>query len=46
VHYGLCVVSASGHKAAAHAFVKNVLSARGQRILRRYGFLPRVEPKP
>lgn len=46
VQYGICVVSASGHKAAAHAFVRKVLSARGQRILRRYGFLPRVEPKP
>jgi len=46
VQYGICVVSASGHKAAAHAFVKKVLSARGQRILRRYGFLPRVKPKP
>lgn len=46
VQYGICVVSASGHKAAAHAFVKKVLSAKGQRILRRYGFLPRVEPKP
>lgn len=45
VQYGICVVSASGHKAPAHAFVKNVLSARGQRILRRYGFLPRVKPK-
>jgi molybdate transport system substrate-binding protein len=45
VQYGMCAVSASGHKAAAHAFVKRVLSARGQRILRRYGFLPRVEPK-
>jgi len=46
VQYGICVVSASGHEAAAHAFVKKVLSARGQRILRRYGFLPRVKPKP
>jgi ABC-type molybdate transport system substrate-binding protein len=45
VQYGICVVSASGHKTAAHAFVKKVLSARGQRILRRYGFLPRVKPK-
>jgi molybdate transport system substrate-binding protein len=45
VQYGICVVSASGHKAAAHAFVRKVLSARGQRILRRYGFLPRVKPK-
>jgi molybdate transport system substrate-binding protein len=45
VQYGICVVSASGHKAAAHAYVKRVLSTRGQRILRRYGFLPRVKPK-
>jgi len=40
VQYGICVVSASGHEAAAHAFVKKVLSARGQRILRRYGSEP------
>ena len=45
VQYGICVVLASGHKAAGHAFVKKVLSARRQRILRRYGFLPRIEPK-
>jgi molybdate transport system substrate-binding protein len=45
VQYGICVVSASEHKVAAQAFVKRVLAARGQRILRRYGFLPRVEPK-
>ena len=41
VQYGICVVSASGHKAAAHGFVEKVLSSRGQRILRRFGFLPR-----
>lgn len=40
VEYGLCVVLAHD-KAAGHAFVKRVLSAAGQRILRRYGFLPR-----
>jgi ABC-type molybdate transport system substrate-binding protein len=45
VQYGICVVSASRHKAAARAFVRRVLSARGQRILRHYGFLPRVKPK-
>jgi molybdate transport system substrate-binding protein len=45
VQYGICVVTASGHKAAAHAFVKKVLATRGQRILRHYGFLPRVKPK-
>jgi molybdate transport system substrate-binding protein len=45
VRYGICVVEASGHKAAARAFVERVLNARGQKILRRYGFLPRVERK-
>jgi len=45
VQYGICVVSASGHKPAARAFVKKVLGPRGQRILRRYGFLPRAKPK-
>jgi molybdate transport system substrate-binding protein len=45
VQYGICVVSASEHKPAAQAFVKRVLAPRGQRILRHYGFLPRVEPK-
>ena len=43
VQYGICVVSASGHKPEARAFVKRALSAPGQRILRRYGFLPRVK---
>jgi molybdate transport system substrate-binding protein len=41
--YGICVVSASQHKAAASAFVKRVLSPAGQKILLRYGFLPRVK---
>jgi molybdate transport system substrate-binding protein len=45
VQYGICVVSASGHKSEAHGFVRKVLSARGQRILRHYGFLPRVKSK-
>ena len=43
VQYGICVVSASNNKAAAKAFVKRVLSPAGQRILLRYGFLPRVK---
>ena len=43
VQYGICVVLSSGHRAAAHAFVKRVLGTRGQRILREYGFLPRVK---
>jgi molybdate transport system substrate-binding protein len=45
VQYGICVVSASSHKAAARAFVKRVLSKAGQRILVSYGFLPRVKPR-
>jgi len=45
VQYGICIVSASSHKAAARAFVKRVLGKAGQRILLRYGFLPRVKPR-
>jgi molybdate transport system substrate-binding protein len=43
VQYGICVVSASSHKPAARAFVTRVLSPGGQKILLRYGFLPRVK---
>jgi molybdate transport system substrate-binding protein len=43
VRYGICVVSRSSNKAAARAFVRRVLSPGGQKILLRYGFLPRVE---
>jgi molybdate transport system substrate-binding protein len=42
VRYGICVVAAGSHKAGAHAFVSKVLGPRGQRILRRNGFLPRI----
>jgi molybdate transport system substrate-binding protein len=45
VQYGICVVSASSHKAAARAFVKRVMSPAGQKVLIRFGFLPRVKPK-
>jgi molybdate transport system substrate-binding protein len=45
VQYGICVVAASSHKAAARAFVKRVLGKAGQRILISYGFLPRVKPR-
>jgi molybdate transport system substrate-binding protein len=41
VEYGLCVVLASHAKPAAQAFVRRVLGPAGQRILLRYGFLPR-----
>ena len=43
VQYGICVVSASHKKVAASAFVKRVLSPAGQKLLLRYGFLPRVK---
>ena len=44
VQYGICTVKASTNKAAAAAFIKKVLSKTGQKILRSYGFLPRVKP--
>ena len=40
IEYGICVVLA-GDKEAGHTFVKRVLSSTGQKILLRYGFLPR-----
>jgi molybdate transport system substrate-binding protein len=43
VQYGICVISASHNKAAANAFIGRVLSPGGQKILLRYGFLPRVK---
>ena len=43
VQYGICIVSASAHKAGAHAFVKRVTGKAGQKILISYGFLPRVK---
>jgi molybdate transport system substrate-binding protein len=45
VQYGICVVSASGNKADARAFVKRVLSKAGQKKLRAAGFLPRVKSR-
>ena len=46
VQYGICVVTASANKAAAHAFISLVLSKKGQAKLREFGFLPRVKPRP
>ena len=43
VQYGICVVSASHNKPGAAAFIKRVLSPAGQKIMLRYGFLPRVK---
>jgi molybdate transport system substrate-binding protein len=45
VQYGICVVRASHNKPAANAFIKRVMGKAGQKILLRYGFLPRVKPK-
>jgi molybdate transport system substrate-binding protein len=41
VRYGVCVVTKSGAKSDARAFIKRVLSKTGQRKLLKYGFLPR-----
>lgn len=41
IKYGICVVTASGNKSAAQAFIKRVLSPFGQKKLHAYGFLPR-----
>jgi molybdate transport system substrate-binding protein len=41
IRYGICVVTASAHPVAARAFVNKVLSKKGQRTLRLFGFLPR-----
>jgi len=46
VQYGICVVSKSGDKTDAKAFVKRVLSKSGQKKLHNYGFLARVKPSP
>lgn len=40
VRYEIAVVSSSTRKAAAQAWVKTLLSARGQAALKEYGFLP------
>lgn len=42
VRYGICVVAHAPHASAARAFVKAVLSPRGQATLRRFGFLART----
>jgi molybdate transport system substrate-binding protein len=40
VRYEIAVVRRSGNKAAAQAWIKGILSARGQKALRNAGFLP------
>ena len=46
VQYGICVVSSSGNKTDAQAFVNRVLVKAGQAKLLAAGFLPRVKPAP
>jgi molybdate transport system substrate-binding protein len=41
IKYGICVIAGSEHLGGARAFVKRVLSRRGQAKLRAAGFLPR-----
>jgi molybdate transport system substrate-binding protein len=40
VRYEIAVVSSSSNKPAARAWIKGILSAKGQAALRRAGFLP------
>ena len=40
IRYEIAVVSRSSHKAPARAWIKKLLSPRGQRALRNAGFLP------
>jgi molybdate transport system substrate-binding protein len=46
VRYEIAVVSRSTRKVAARAWIKRLLSPRGQEALRSYGFLPLPKPKP
>ncbi len=43
LQYGICVVSSTSSRADAQAFIRKVLSKRGQTQLRQAGFLPRVK---
>ena len=40
VRYEIAVVSKSSKKAAAHAWIKTLLSKKGQAVLKQFGFLP------
>ncbi len=46
VQYGICVVTKSGDKTDAQAFIARMLSKAGQAKLVAFGFLPRVKPRP
>jgi molybdate transport system substrate-binding protein len=45
VQYGICVLTAGGHRAEARRFVARVLSRAGQAKLLAAGFLPRAKTK-
>ena len=45
VRYEIAVVSRSAKKSAAQAWIRTLLSPRGQAALRSYGFLPLPKPK-
>jgi len=40
VRYEIAIVSKSSKKAAAQAWIKNLLSKKGQAVLKQFGFLP------
>jgi molybdate transport system substrate-binding protein len=40
IRYEIAVVSGSNKKAAARAWIKKILSAKGQKTLKNFGFLP------
>jgi ABC-type molybdate transport system substrate-binding protein len=44
VQYGACIVTASGNKTQAQAWVKMLVGKVAQKELLSYGFLPRVKP--
>ena len=46
VRYEIAVVSSSPKKAAARAWIRMLLSAKGQAALKSYGFLPVPRPAP
>ena len=45
VQYGICIVSSSGDKTDAQAFINKVIGKAGQAKMLTAGFLPRVKPK-
>jgi FtsP/CotA-like multicopper oxidase with cupredoxin domain len=46
VAYSMAIVAKSPNKAAAQAFIAEILSRRGQATMQKYGFLPITTPVP